>query len=269
MNLVKIKLKRFFKRIWWKIIPHNEQRTMTFLTAFKKTNRYPTIQSIDQTIDKLLTGNYSLARYGDGEFLLCLDRPIGFQKTNRKLRKRLTEILQDTSNKNCLVAITEFRTDRLTPFWKQFWHENAEDISSLLHPNITYYNQSVTREVKLHHIERLKALWENRDVIFVMGKGSRFDVNHELFKAVKKYEVIYGLPTNAWDNYSSVLDKVKKELPKYNNPLVICALGPAATVMAYDLSKLNVQALDLGHLTNVYDRLMYNKQAPESLSLVK
>lgn len=268
MNLVKIKIKRFLKRIWWKIVPRNEEATMRFLNNFKRSNKYPVIKTIDETIDKLLSGNFSLARYGDGEFLLCLDRSITFQKTNDKLRNRLTEILSN-NNQNCLVAITEFRTERLTPFWKQFWYENVNDISTLLNPQTTYYNQSVTREVKLHQIERLKVLWKNREVIFVVGKGSRFDVNHELFDTIKKYGVVYGLPTNAWDNYEEVLNKVKLKTNEYKNPLVICALGPAATVLAYDLSLSGLQALDLGHLTNVYDRLKYNKQAPESLSLVQ
>ena len=269
MNLLKIKLKRFFKRICWKIFPPQEEGIMQFLMKFKKKRRYPAIQSIDQTIDKLLSGNFSLARYGDGEFLLCLDRPITFQKTDEHLRKRLNQLLQDRENTTCLIAITEFRTERLTPFWKQFWFENVADISSLLHPKMVYYNQSVTREVNLNQVERFSALWHNREVLFVIGKGSRFDVEHELFSTVKKYQVVYGLPVNAWDNYEEVMLEVQHTIISIDNPLVICALGPAATLMAYDLSKIGVQALDLGHLTNVYDRLKYNKQAPESLSLIQ
>jgi glycosyltransferase family protein len=268
MNLVKIKIKRLFKRFWWKLSSVNEEKYMSFLFNYKQHSAYPQVKTIDETIDKLVSGNLSLARYGDGEFLLCLDRPISFQKNNEELRKRLIEILAATYNQQCLIAISEFRTERLTPFWKQFWFENIEDIASMLLPGATYYNQSVTREVKLHHIERIKTIWDNRYVIFVVGKGSRFDVNHELFSDVSGTSVLFGLPVNAWDNYDELLQEVITEAGKHTTPLVICALGPTATVMAFDLSQKGIQALDLGHLTNLYDRMKYNKELPEQLAFI-
>ncbi len=268
MNLVKIKIKRLFKRLWWKVSPMNEEKYMSFLFNYKQHSTYPQVKTIDETIDKLMSGNFSIARYGDGEFLLCLDRPISFQKNNKVLRKRLVEILAAANNQHCLIAISEFRTERLTPFWKQFWFENIEDIASMLLPDATYYNQSVTREVKLHHIERIQTIWNNRFVIFVVGKGSRFDVQHELFAAVSGSSVLFGLPINAWDNYEELLQEVITEAGKHTTPLVICALGPTATVMAFDLSQKGIQALDLGHLTNLYDRMKYNKALPEHLAFI-
>jgi hypothetical protein len=268
MNLVKIKIKRLFKRLWWKVSLVNEEKYMTFLLNYKQHSAYPQVKTIDETIDKLVSGNLSLARYGDGEFLLCLDRPISFQKNNKELRKRLVEILTTPNNPHCLIAISEFRTERLTPFWKQFWFENIEDIATMLIPSATYYNQSVTREVKLHHIEKMKTIWDNRFVIFVVGKGSRFDVQHELFSAISGSSVLFGLPVNAWDNYDDLLKEVTTEAGKHSQPLVICALGPTATAMAFDLSLKGIQALDLGHLTNLYDRMKYNKELPEQLAFI-
>ena len=42
-----------------------------------------------------------------------------------------------------------------------------------------------------HNIEATnlwKENWQDRDVIFVTGEGSRFNYNYELFDNIKKYE---------------------------------------------------------------------------------
>ena len=51
--------------------------------------------------------------------------------------------------------------------------------------------------------------------------------------------------------------------------MVIIALGPTATVLAYDLSLKGIQSLDIGHITNVYDRIVYGKDTPEKLAMAK
>ena len=55
------------------------------------------------------------------------------------------------------------------------------------------------------------------------------------------------------------------EIANQENPLILISLGPTATVLAYDLSKTGVQAIDIGHITNMYDRLVYGKAKPEDL----
>ena len=265
MNLLKIKIKRALNRVLWKIHNYDENEHLDFLIKQKKTSTYPKVKSIEETIDKLIQENLSIARYGDGEFMLCFDRSIYFQQKNRKLRNRLLDILQNMSNEKCLIALPEYRTERLTTFWKKFWFENIKDLESILHKNKIYYNQSITREIKLHEIEKLRQIWQDRNVIFVLGKGSRFDFNHELFSSVLSHDIIYGLPLNAWNEYEKVLSEVKNRATEKLNPLVIAALGPAATVLAFDLSESGIQTLDLGHLTNVYDKLKYGKQNPENL----
>ena len=123
MNLIKIKLKRIILRLFWKIFPYSDKQVTNYLYNYKTSGNYPKVKTVDETINKLLSGNYSLARYGDGEYLLAMDRPIQFQENDIELLKRLQEILKNPDSENCLVAITEFRTERLTSFWKKFWFE--------------------------------------------------------------------------------------------------------------------------------------------------
>ena len=44
-----------------------------------------------------------------------------------------------------------------------------------------------------------------------------------------------------------------QKVSKAENRLVCITLGPAATVLAYDLAKVGVQAMDIGQLDNEYE----------------
>jgi len=263
-SLFLYKLNRFLHRIFWKISPKNEQQCLTIIQGKIAKSLYPEIASIDDTIDKLLTGKYSIARYGDGEYTLCFDRPIGFQKADRALRNRLREILK-SKTENCLIALPECTIKNISPFWIRYWFENFDDILKLFRKDVKYYNQSISREFSIEQINRFKQLWANRYVVFVFGKGSRFDCTHEIFSGINGHSIVYGLPQNAWNEYSKLLNDVKDEIAKHQNPLILISLGPTATVLAYDLSSNGNQAIDIGHITNMYDRLVYRKAKPEDL----
>ena len=267
MNLFRYKLKRFLCRIFWKLFPKNEQQCLAIFRDKISKSVYPKIASIDETIDKLLSGNYSISRYGDGEFTLCFDRPIGFQKADIELRKRLREILK-SKMENCLIALPECKLDNISSFWIRYWYENFDDILKLFRNDVTYYNQSISREFSIEQINRLKLLWKNRYVVFVFGKGSRFNCTHEIFSGIKEYSIVYGLPQNAWAEYAIILNEVKIEIAKHENPLTLISLGPTATVLAYDVSQSGNQAIDIGHITNMYDKLVYGKAKPEELPLI-
>ena len=44
-----------------------------------------------------------------------------------------------------------------------------------------------------------------------------------------------------------------KKIGKEENRLICITLGPAATVLAYDLGKAGIQAIDIGQLDNEYE----------------
>src|ERR1035437_2631942 len=220
--LINYKIKRLLHRILWKCFPINESKCLAMLIKQKDTHLYPTVQTIDQTIVKLLSGNYSIARYGDGEYTLCFERPIGFQKADKRLRNRLREILKSDSS-FCIIAIPEFKPEEISPFWIRYWYENFYFIVKLFRKDAVYYNQSISRDFTLDQIHKLKQLWKNRFVVFICGKGSRFDVTHELFADIDGYTIVFGLALNAFVEYNSLLERTYIVLSKFENPLVLIA----------------------------------------------
>jgi len=267
MNIHLFPFKRFISRIIWKLKRVNMNTYESFIDSID-SSKHPKVKTIDETIDEIVNNKKSIARYGDGEYFLSFNRSIGFQKKDKVLQRRLIDILKN-KNEECIVGIPEFRKGHLTNFWKQFWFENFNNVNSLLDLKTTYYNQSISREINLEQINKLKKAWENRPVVFVTGKGSRFDVNHEIFNNIASSLSVYGLPQNSWEQYTVVYNEVVKACDSLIEPLVIIALGPTATVLAYDLSLKGIQSLDIGHITNVYDRIVYGKDTPEKLAMAK
>lgn len=101
------------------------------------------------------------------------------------------------------------------------------------------------------YVQKLKLIWKNRDIIFVEGKNSRLGYGNDLFDNAKSIKRILCPAENAFIKYNEILTSVKTNAKKDN--LLILALGPTATVLAFDLYKAGFQALDLGHIDIEYE----------------
>ena len=93
-------------------------------------------------------------------------------------------------------------------------------------------------------------MWKDKDIIIVEGVKTRLGVGNDLLVEARSIKRILGPAINAFD----YIDEIKKKVVEvYNGELVIMALGPTATILASDLSKLGIQALDIGHLDIEYE----------------
>jgi glycosyltransferase family protein len=262
-----LKLRRLLKRISWKLFPKNQVDRLKKIKEIKCLKKYPQVDSIDKTINQIVNERKSIARFGDGEFNLCYDRSIAFQSNNLQLRYRLKSILGFVGNKHCLIAIPDFNPDDVTSFWINSWYENIQEYQELLNPTIVYPNAGISRQSSLDQIIKLSKAWENRNVIFVYGEKGRFVMGHPIFSKIKSYFEILAPAQNAWNMYDKIQIDVINQACKLDDPLILISLGPTASVLAYDLSNLGFQSLDIGHITNVYDKLMGSGIKPEEISI--
>lgn len=135
----------------------------------------------------------------------------------------------------------------------------------LLDLDKAYYDAYLTRPYimmrdKSHAGEdfrELKSLWEKRDCVIVEGSYTRMGVGNDLFDNANSIERIICPSENAWDAYDRILEAVKSV---DKDKLIVISLGPAATVLAYDLHKLGYQALDIGHIDNEYEWFLQNTE---------
>jgi glycosyltransferase family protein len=102
----------------------------------------------------------------------------------------------------------------------------------------------------LNYIKKLKQIWEQKDLLIIEGEKSRLGVGNDLFNNSKSIKRIICPAKNAFNLYDKIIDQAKKF---DNSNLVLLALGPTSTVLAYDLFKLGYQVIDIGHIDIEYE----------------
>lgn len=234
-----------------------------YIVLRKSQKQIPQIASIEETIQKIVKEGCSVSRFGDGEILLTNNKAIGFQKADSKLGERLKEVLQSNADGH-IVCLSDTFTDiyrynrKARRFWRTHFFIYGHIWDNLLIPNKQYYNTFVTRPYmdfaqktqcgKWFH--DMQAIWQNRNIIFIEGEKSRLGVGNNLFHNAKSIKRILCPPTSAFDKYDSIVNEAIKQ---NKDVLFLIALGPTATVLAYDLHKKGYQAIDIGHVDIEYE----------------
>lgn len=228
-------------------------------------NRYiPKVKSITETIDKLIESNVSISRFGDGEMKLIAGRDIGFQKASPDLVERLKEVLWDNQDNHIVGILNVFGslecyTEELQNYFRTYLYEyNREFQYGLLNKDKTYYDAFITRPYISYkdksHAEKIfdnfKAIWEGKKVVVVEGDRSRLGCGNRLFDNVAECKRIICPNENAFEKYDEILESITKQSKEY---LILLALGPTATILAYDLAKQGYRAIDIGHIDIEYE----------------
>lgn len=234
-----------------------------------------TILPIEETINKIRDEKKSIARFGYGELELIIGGELGFQNKSRKLGKKLEEILRQKQD-FCLIGVPDLinNFDNLTEESETFWiknmNKNRETWLKYLDEDMTYCTSNLTR-LYIRYKDRsksgkyfsmLRQLWEDRNVVICEGEQTRMGIGNDLLDGCKSIKRIICPSENAFDKYNEILATLKKQ-PK--DSLIIMALGPTATVLAYELAKEGYQALDMGHLDIEYEWYIRNASKREKI----
>lgn len=226
----------------------------------------PDIDSAVELLHKIIEGNSSLCRFGDGEFNMMrgIDRPW-FQRKSGSLKERLIEIIH-TNCSGIYVAIAQnfvglerYKEADADAIREYMAYGTRDDIFKFLNFNRTYYDAYVTRPYIMYKdktnadqiFQLFKEIWKGRDVLIVEGKYARGGINNDLYAGAKSIRRVICPSKNAWDSYGQILESILHHVKK--GDLVCVSLGPAATVLVYDIFKLGFQAIDVGQLDNEYD----------------
>ena len=209
-------------------------------------------------------------RFGDGEYECIAGNGIEFQEKSKTLEKWLLRTLRSESD-HCLIAFHAYdspdfeRIDSYEDF--EYLDGCFAQVSELLLKCISadrvYGNALMSRLPVFQEsgVENVKRLWDRRDAVLVTGKDSAFELDARLFHNLNSVAYVYGLARNAFSEYDILLSKC---LQFDKEKLFLIALGPTATVLAFDLSELGYQALDIGHLPNCFHEFLGEKGSPES-----
>lgn len=249
-----------------KITYEREKAVRQFNNLIGKIMKAPKIISIEDTIDAIVTRRASISRFGDGEFDIIFGRSQPFQQYDRQLQVRLQQVLKaNNESGKFLVAIPDCYSDlsHFTPEAQTHWRVRLDKERykwyRILNRKIPYYHAQISRfyfdwAVKSKSgiwAEKLKKIWEGRDVVIVEGDKSRLGVGNDLFDGSHSLCRILCPAINAFDRYDDILQTIKTHASTDN--LILLALGQTASVLAYDLYKLGYQAVDIGHVDLEYE----------------
>lgn len=236
-------------------------------------NNYFKIMSDEKLVDLIVNEKKSFSRFGDGELSLMLENrfDLNFQHNSEKLKEKLAEVLHSNES-NLLIGINISFND--PSIYNKKVQKNCRtfnylyrDLYKKVIPNEKEYgNSSITRfyidydntdmDGAKKRVANLKRIWDNRDLLIVEGIHTRLGVGNDLFVNSNSIRRILVPETNAFDKYNIILSKVKNRYKE--NDLVLIAAGPTATVLAYDLAKNNIQAVDVGHIDVEYEWMNMN-----------
>ena len=223
------------------------------------------IASPEDTIERITNENYSITRFGDGEFDMICGTGMKYQKYDKKLAERLNEVLHSNepgllvgTNNVIDLKYAEHYVDFARNFWKGWLRDNKFRLLQLLSKKKQYYSSNITRfyidykdkSVVGDYVKLLKKMWNKKNVIIVEGEQSRLGVGNDLFDNMESIQRIICPSEDAYDVYENILKEIKK---MDKSKLILLALGPTATVLAYDLYKEGYHVIDIGHVDIEYE----------------
>lgn len=238
--------------------------------SFVLRNKKQIVLGFDETVNLLLNGEKSVARYGDGELNLMksVDHSLTFQRNSTELQKRLHEVFYDESP-NLLIGIPHnvFRLEktdnlRARAHWLSQITKISKYLDTLFYKERQFIDASFTRlyiDKKKNvdfdsRFKKVSKLWNNREVLIVEGENTKFGVGNGLLDNAKNVNRILIPNENAFDSYKKIYESTTSVVKNMDsNVLVLISAGPTATILAADLSKIGVQSIDIGHLDVEYE----------------
>lgn len=223
------------------------------------------IMDIDQTIEEIVRGEKSICRFGDGEMDQILGLKEGFQCPDAKLTEDLKCILSSKPD-NCIIcapdAINSLKnlTDASLAFWLTYMKEHREDWLKYLSMDGYKYGTTNVSRCYLRYknkkncarwFDKLRAIWNDRDIVIVEGAATRIGVGNDFLDNAKSVKRIIAPSENAYSKIAYIKKSVIANVGK--EELILMALGPTATVLAYQLSNMGYWCLDVGHCDIEYE----------------
>ena len=212
---------------------------------------WPVVLNEYETVAKLQAGD-SLARFGDGELKLCDGSSYPREPVNPALAAELQQILC-TPQARLLVGIPTM--DRTSPKAGN-WRVHAPRFLQFLAPNMPYVSAFISRSDSapaiacVAYCEALQQCWAGKKAVVVAEETSHLPI------AVRRTaRTLVHIRCPQREAYA-VLEDLQREVLRQCPEIVLLSHGPSATCFAARLTRLGLQALDLGSVGPMLCRLL-------------
>ncbi len=241
-------------------------------------HKAPQIMTCEETVEYILKNNCSVARFGDGEIKLYKGQNISFQRASERIQTAYAKILSEETE-NLLVCIPAvFSKDQRAIYskgHKDYWKKHLSYFRKYWYKDLNFSRVYGDAFISRHYMNLedketgieeyftlVKKLWENKDIIIVEGEKSRLGMGNDLFDNAKSVGRILAPSAQCFEKYDELLEETKKHS---KDILFILAIGPSATIMAYDLCKAGYTAIDMGNIDTEYE--WYRMKATDKMPI--
>lgn len=222
--------------------------TLWIVTSFIKRGKN-SVYSNQLTIEKILDSDKSIIRLGDGEFKIMIGGSIYFQSFSLSLCRDLWKlVLNYKNNSNYILCVPDPIECKKKPFmWAPYLLLDKFYFSR--RSSAAYYNSFVFRgesglpkKVYLDIFNKYSTAvicHSNNQVVQDFFRLNKFRVRHVSLPPIDAYCSRHKI-------YNEII-KCAAELD-YRDFIVMVSAGPTAKFLVYELSKVGIRALDVGHL---------------------
>ena len=221
------------------------------------------VNSIDQTIDRLISSEDSFVRFGDAEIRIIEGHTTKFQDYNQALAKRLYEILQ-YGQQNILVGIPDIfdsleqYTDKSRSFWREHLFFSRKTYLKYCNVETVYENAFFSRLYYIYKdknqsgrwFERVREVWRDKKVVIVEGEGTHTGVGNDLMDTAAGVERVLCPALNAYLAYPDIRQAC---FTFSRDKLFLLAVGNTAKLLVSDLAREGYRAIDIGNLDLEYE----------------
>ncbi len=259
-----------YKSKWWENLKYNKFSFDEVAGLIAVYKAYPkNILSAEDSINYVVKHKCSVARIGDGEELV--GNMLAKDPVFEGLKKRLIEICESGTDDTCLVCFNQFNIDddKLLKGARQHfaWYysrrleakdlENISFVTDRPYGNaylfLHYFRATDSKEERKQKRDNISAIWADKKILFVVNEASKICQDDWYFDNTLERAFVNVPPSKAYGEY----DRIMSDILKYDKDwLIYIEAGACATVLAYDLSKLGYQALDMG---DYYSRIIYKQ----------
>ena len=229
------------------------------------------------TVDKIINERKSITRFGDGEFFHVFNNDFskssGRQKTTPEIKQKLIEIL-NSNNDNLIIGISGYlnsveNVEKLYNDFSPYMRKFIKKIKLKLEKNYpelynkNFYSAEITRIYNLKQnqeiIDKFNSFFSKNEFIFVGNKMIINLIKENFINLFKSIEFIEVPKINAFGNYSKIFNNCINH-SNSKNSIFLLSIGITATILSYELSILDLFAIDFGHYFELLNKLNKNKK---------
>lgn len=259
-------MKSFLNKVNRKIVNKVKNVGLIIWSRNKKYN----ISVIDNYESlKLISNNQlSVIRFGDGELDLIRGCNIPYQNYDSVLANKMKDLILKKSPSNVLIclpdvfqSINRYNKKCRYFYYEEFFYQNRKFLKEIENTKNKYGSTFISRPyIDLKdksnsgkYFEKLKSLWQGKNLLIVEGKYTRSGEGNDLFSNANSISRIIVPSKNAFIKRK----KIEQAICKYaGDKLILLMVGPTAKIIISDLkidANFPNQMIDIGHVDSEYE----------------